>query len=84
MVGDVSGKGLSAAMIVSMLIGMLHTISKISEDPAQILAELNSRLFERKHGGFVTCLAWQCASISRGALCSPTQAICRPGSTAMT
>jgi Stage II sporulation protein E (SpoIIE) len=56
-IGDVSGKGLSAAMIVSMLIGMLHTISRISKDPAQILGELNSRLFERKHGGFVTCLA---------------------------
>jgi hypothetical protein len=56
-IGDVSGKGLSAAMIVSMLIGMLHTISKISQDPAQILAELNNRLCERKHGGFVTCLA---------------------------
>jgi serine phosphatase RsbU (regulator of sigma subunit) len=56
-VGDVSGKGLSAAMIVSMLIGMLHTISRISQDPAQILAELNNRLYERKHGGFVTCLA---------------------------
>jgi hypothetical protein len=56
-IGDVSGKGLSAAMIVSMLIGMLHTISRISQDPAQILAELNGRLFERKHGGFVTCLA---------------------------
>jgi hypothetical protein len=56
-VGDVSGKGLSAAMIVSMLIGMLHAISKMSQDPAQILAELNCRLFERKHGGFVTCLA---------------------------
>jgi serine phosphatase RsbU (regulator of sigma subunit) len=56
-VGDVSGKGLSAAMIVSMLIGMLHTISRIGQDPAQILAELNNRLFERKHGGFVTCLA---------------------------
>ena len=56
-VGDVSGKGLSAAMIVSMIIGMLHTISRISQDPAQILAELNSRLFERKHGGLVTCLA---------------------------
>lgn len=55
-VGDVSGKGLSAAMIVSMLVGMLHTISRISRDPAQILAELNSRLFERGHGGFVTCL----------------------------
>lgn len=56
-VGDVSGKGLSAAMIVSMLIGMLHTIGGISRDPAQILVELNNRLFEHKHGGFVTCLA---------------------------
>ncbi|HTW79180.1 MAG TPA: SpoIIE family protein phosphatase [Terracidiphilus sp.] len=56
-VGDVSGKGLSAAMIVSMLIGMLHTISRVSQDPAQILAELNNRLYERKHSGFVTCLA---------------------------
>jgi hypothetical protein len=56
-IGDVSGKGLSAAMIVSMLIGMLHGISSVSQDPAQILAELNCRLFERKHGGFVTCLA---------------------------
>jgi len=55
--GDVSGKGLSAAMIVSMIIGMLRTISRRSNDPAQILAELNSRLFEGKHGGFVTCLA---------------------------
>jgi hypothetical protein len=56
-VGDVSGKGLSAAMIVSMIIGVLNTISRISQDPAQILAELNSRLYERKHSGFVTCLA---------------------------
>ena len=55
--GDVSGKGLSAAMIVSMLIGMLHAISKMCQDPAQILAQLNARLFERKHGGFATCLA---------------------------
>lgn len=56
-IGDVSGKGLSAAMIVSMLIGMLHALSKICQDPAQILAELNGWLFERRHGGFVTCLA---------------------------
>ncbi|MGA8633129.1 MAG: PP2C family protein-serine/threonine phosphatase [Terracidiphilus sp.] len=56
-VGDVSGKGLSAAMIVSMIIGMLRTISRQTNDPAQILADLNSSLFEGKHGGFVTCLA---------------------------
>ena len=56
-IGDVSGKGLSAAMIVSMLIGMLRTISAISRDPSRILTELNSMLFEHKHSGFVTCLA---------------------------
>ena len=56
-VGDVSGKGLSAAMIVSMLIGMLCTISSTIEDPGRILTELNRRLFDRQHGGFVTCLA---------------------------
>jgi hypothetical protein len=56
-VGDVSGKGISAAMIVSMLIGMLRTISRTSQNPAQILAELNNRLFESQRGGFVTCLA---------------------------
>jgi Stage II sporulation protein E (SpoIIE) len=56
-IGDVSGKGLSAAMIVSMLIGMLRTVSSITRDPAQILSEINSRLFDHKHSGFVTCLA---------------------------
>jgi Stage II sporulation protein E (SpoIIE) len=56
-IGDVSGKGLSAAMIVSMLIGMLRTISAISRDPSRILAELNTMLLEHKHSGFVTCLA---------------------------
>jgi hypothetical protein len=56
-IGDVSGKGIGAAMIVSMLIGMLRTISRSSHDPARILAELNDRLFESRQGGFVTCLA---------------------------
>ncbi len=56
-IGDVSGKGLSAAMIVSMLIGMLRTISSLTTDPSQILVELNSMLFTHKHSGFVTCLA---------------------------
>jgi hypothetical protein len=56
-IGDVSGKGLSAAMIVSMLIGMLRTISSISRDPGRILAELNNMLLEHKQSGFVTCLA---------------------------
>lgn len=56
-IGDVSGKGLGAAMIVSMLIGMLRTLSGANHDPSQILAQLNAMLFAHKHPGFVTCLA---------------------------
>jgi serine phosphatase RsbU (regulator of sigma subunit) len=67
-IGDVSGKGISAAMIVSMLIGMLRTIGRTSHDPAQILAELNTRLFESKHGGFITCLAVRLDPTGRVAL----------------
>jgi hypothetical protein len=55
-IGDVSGKGLRAAMIVSMIVGMLRTVCDFTEEPAAILAELNRRLFGRTHGGFVTCL----------------------------
>jgi serine phosphatase RsbU (regulator of sigma subunit) len=54
-IGDVSGKGLSAAMIVSMMVGMLGTITGFTEEPAAILGELNRRLCARAHGGFVTC-----------------------------
>jgi hypothetical protein len=55
-IGDVSGKGLRAAMIVSLIVGMLCVISDSIEDPAEILNELNRRLCGRTHGGFATCL----------------------------
>jgi len=55
-IGDVSGKGLRAAMIVSMIVGMLRTVSTFTEEPAAILAELNRRLFGKTHDGFATCL----------------------------
>ncbi len=55
-IGDVSGKGLRAAMIVSMIVGMLRTVSSFTEEPAEILGELNRRLFGRMHDGFATCL----------------------------
>jgi Stage II sporulation protein E (SpoIIE) len=54
-VGDVSGKGLTSAMIVSMMVGMLGTITGFTEEPVAILGELNRRLCARAHGGFVTC-----------------------------
>lgn len=55
-IGDVSGKGLSAAMIVSMIVGMLSIVSGFTEEPAEILEELNRRLCGRTHDGFTTCL----------------------------
>jgi hypothetical protein len=67
-VGDVSGKGISAAMIVSFLIGVLRTLGKVCDDPAQILAELNRKLVESQRGGFVTCLAVRLDPAGRVAL----------------
>ena len=55
-IGDVSGKGLRAAMIVSMIMGILRTLSEFTEDPAEILAELNRRNCGRGDGAFATCL----------------------------
>jgi Stage II sporulation protein E (SpoIIE) len=54
--GDVSGKGLKAAMTVSMIVGAARTLAEISDDPAQILSGLNRRLFGRVQDGFATCL----------------------------
>ncbi len=54
-VGDVSGKGLDAAMIVSAAIGALgHPPSR---EPSVILAHLNESLLGQTGGGFVTCCA---------------------------
>ena len=54
-IGDVSGKGVSAAMIVSMIVGMLSVVTSFTEEPAEILGELNRRLCGRARGGFATC-----------------------------
>jgi hypothetical protein len=53
LVGDVSGKGLKAAMLVSATIGMLRR--EKSSSPGAILAGLNDGLAEQVGGGFVTC-----------------------------
>jgi hypothetical protein len=54
--GDVSGKGLKAAMTVSLIVGTLRTLAEQSNDPAEILAGLNRRLHGRLQIGFVTCV----------------------------
>jgi Stage II sporulation protein E (SpoIIE) len=55
-VGDVSGKGLKAAMVVSLIVGTLRTLADYTQEPAEILRGLNRRLIGRTHGGFATCV----------------------------
>ena len=55
-IGDVSGKGMPAAMTVSMMVGALHTAAESTVSPSAILAAMNRRLIGRGFGGFVTCL----------------------------
>ncbi len=54
-VGDVSGKGLRAAMAVSAIIGALRAMPMLP--PTRVLFDLNRGLAGNLHGGFVTCCA---------------------------
>lgn len=55
-IGDVSGKGMPAAMTVSLLVGTLRTLAWYTQSPGEILAAMNRRMLSRSHGGFTTCL----------------------------
>jgi hypothetical protein len=57
LLGDVSGKGLRAAMMVSFIVGTVHVLVEQITSPAALLAELNERLRGRLQNGFTTCLA---------------------------
>ncbi len=54
--GDVSGKGLHAAMTVALIVGALRSIVEMTSDPAQVLAAVNRQLHGRLRHGFATCL----------------------------
>ena len=54
-VGDVSGKGLGAAMTVAAIAGALD--NEFSRRPGEVLEHLNRALLLRKGEGFVTCCA---------------------------
>ena len=56
-VGDVSGKGMPAAMTVSLLVGTMRTLAHFTQSPGEMLAAMNQRMLARSVGGFTTCLA---------------------------
>lgn len=55
-IGDVSGKGMPAAMTVSLLVGTFRTLAHYTQSPGAILAAMNQRMLARSSGGFTTCL----------------------------
>ncbi len=56
-VGDVAGKGLPAAMLVSVLVGAIRGIAEFTPEPAELLVHLNERLIGRVKDEFATALA---------------------------
>lgn len=58
-IGDVVGKGMQAAMTVSMIVGALRRVR--TNDPVQVLEELNLVLLDQRHSSLTTCI---CAHFS--------------------
>ena len=55
-IGDVSGKGMPAAMTVSLIVGMVRMLVRTTHKPAEILSAINQNMMGRTSGGFTTCL----------------------------
>ncbi len=55
MLGDVTGKGMQAGMLVAVIVGAMRAVAQHSSDPEKILHEINIQLCERRHTS-ATCL----------------------------
>jgi len=56
-VGDVSGKGMNAALLMAKTSSLFRCLAKSAEDPGQLLNAINNELCEtNSHGMFVTML----------------------------
>ncbi len=54
-VGDVTGKGLQAGMLVALIVGAVRTAAQHTSDPVRILTLVNEQLCEREHAS-ATCM----------------------------
>ncbi len=68
--GDVSGKGLPASMLVATLIGAARAQVAITTDPVSILHALNTVLMAHRSGHFATCLVCHIAADGTATLAS--------------
>lgn len=60
-VGDVTGKGLQAGMLVALIVGAIRSAVQHDSDPLCILNEINAELCEREHAS-ATCLMLRIAT----------------------
>jgi hypothetical protein len=60
-VGDVSGKGLKAAMTGTLALGALRALAYEGLGPGVVLTRLNRQMVETGDGGFITCV---CARVT--------------------
>jgi hypothetical protein len=62
LVGDVSGKGLKAAMTATLAIGAIRALADEKIAPADLLGRLNRQICGSRQSGFITCV---CARVDR-------------------
>ena len=60
-VGDVSGKGLRAAMTGTLALGALHSLAAQGLRPGVLLTRLNRQIVKTQDSGFITCI---CAHVT--------------------
>jgi hypothetical protein len=60
-VGDVTGKGLQAGMLVALIVGAIRSTVQHDSDPLNVLNSLNTELCEREHAS-ATCLMLRIAA----------------------
>jgi hypothetical protein len=69
-VGDVSGKGLTAAMKGVLALGAVRALAEFCPSPARLLNGLNREMVKASDSGFITCLCAQIYPNGRAILSS--------------
>jgi hypothetical protein len=69
-VGDVSGKGLTAAMKGVLALGAVRALAESCPGPSRLLADLNREMVKAADAGFITCICAQVFPDGRAILSS--------------
>ena len=67
-IGDVSGKGIPAAMVMSVVLNLLRNVSAREEDPARMMGELNRTACRNNESGMFVTLFLGVLDLSTGVL----------------